>query len=139
VEEGKVDLTIPRFVNSSQMLSRLFDKRQHDETKELVWNPRFNNIFDALDEEDGEERDNSEGQDKRNHALCKSKLGLGEILVVVQISVFVRLENFVEERVLGARIVPDEDAKGDDEEDGSHLTDPEDIVLQDLFRKLVVL
>lgn len=54
------NLAVPRFVNGSQMLGSLFHKRKKDEAEELIGYTGFNHIFDALDKEDGEQRDESE-------------------------------------------------------------------------------
>jgi hypothetical protein len=108
VEECEIDLAVPGFVDGGEMLGGFFDKGQHDEAEELVWDAGFDDVFDALDEEDGEEGDDGEREDERDDAFCKGEFGLGEVFVVVEVGVFVGFEDFVEEGVLGARIVPDE-------------------------------
>jgi hypothetical protein len=42
-------LSVPRFINSGEMLSGLFDEREENQTEELVWDTCFDDVFDALD------------------------------------------------------------------------------------------
>jgi hypothetical protein len=42
-------LTIPRFIDSCEVLGCLLDERKENQTEELIGNTRFDNILDALD------------------------------------------------------------------------------------------
>lgn len=137
------------------MLGRLFHKRKQDEAEELVRDAGFDDIFDALDEEDGKKSDEGEGDDEGDYAFGEGELGLCKILLAVEIVVFVCFENFVEDGVLRSRIEPYETeylsarsshsqwrirlhAKSNNQQNRGDLADSKHIVLQHFLSKLVM-
>lgn len=52
--------------------------------------------------------------------------------------VFIRFEHLVENGVVAARIVEDEDRKSNDEQDGGHLADPQGVVVEHVLGEAVV-
>lgn len=52
--------------------------------------------------------------------------------------VFIGFEHLVEYGVVAARVVEDENGEGNDEKNGSHLTDSQGVVIQHILRKAVV-
>lgn len=102
------NLSIPRLINCSKMLCCLFNQGKQNQTKELIGNTRLDNVFDALDEEDGEKGDNGQGNGNGDETFRHCELGLGNVFMVVQITVLVSFENFIEDGVLRASIVEDE-------------------------------
>lgn len=102
------NLAVPRFINRGKVLCCFLYKRQQNQAKKLVRNTRFDNVFDALDEENSEKRYNGEGKHNGNEAFRHGEFRLGHVFVAVKVEVLVCLEHFIEDGVLRARIVEDE-------------------------------
>lgn len=90
------------------MLGCFLHKRKQDEAEELIWYPGFDDIFNAFDQEESEERDNCEREDKRYNAFSEGKLRLCKIFVVIKIPMLIGFKDFIEDGVLRAGVVPDE-------------------------------
>jgi hypothetical protein len=108
MEQCEIDLAVPRFVYGCQVLGCFFDEREEDEAEELIGNAGLDYILDALDEEDGQKRDQGEREDETNGAFCQGKFGLGEVRGAIQITVLVGFEDGIEEGVVSGGVVNDE-------------------------------
>jgi hypothetical protein len=128
------------------MLSGLLDQRQQDQTEELVRDTGLYYIFDALDQKHSKESNESKRENQSDNTFGECELWLSQIIVTIKIGMFVGLKYLVENRMLRARIVPDEarrhqplhirrsatdnlQAESDDEENRCNLADSENIVL----------
>jgi hypothetical protein len=84
---------------------RLLDKWEHNEAEELIRDTCLDHVLDAHHEEHCEHGYDCEGQRQCDDALCEGEFRLGDVFVVVEVGVLVGFEDFVEDGVLGARVV----------------------------------
>jgi hypothetical protein len=128
------------------MLGCLLDKRQQDQTQKLIRNTRFHDILDAFNEKKGQEGNDGQGQDECDNAFGEGELGLGKVLMPIEILMLIGFQHLVEDGMLRMSVVPNETEnrlvlngrhiarlhshkEGNDEQDRGNLANPQNVVL----------
>lgn len=102
------NLAIPSFIDSGQVFRSLFNERQHDQTKELIRNSSFDNIFDADNEENSEHGNDGKRQHNSDDTLRECEFRLRHVLMMVKVGMLISFQDFIENGVLRASVIEDE-------------------------------
>lgn len=120
VGEGEVNLVVPSLVKGRQVLGGLLDERDQDETHERIRDVGgFYDWFDLIDEGDGDEGYEGDGDGKRDDTFGKREFRLRPVLMSVGIALLVVFVDGVIDTVVRLRLEKDEDNVSDDEENGN--------------------